>query len=51
MNKSILTIFSLALTMLCSSCSEFVPMNYTDCKVFRSSVGATFLAYLVIVKK
>ena len=31
MNKSILTIVSIfTFTLLCGSCSEFVPMNYTD---------------------
>lgn len=44
MNKSILTIVSIfTFALLCGSCSEFVPMNYTDTVLTGGQIEATYL--------
>ena len=43
MNKITFTIFVFALTLICASCNEFVPMNYTDTVVTGGKIEANYL--------
>lgn len=43
MNKVTFTIFVFALTLLCSSCNEFVPTNYTESVVTGGKIEANYL--------